>query len=168
MQLDLALKWAARPLPLPVVRRLARTAYARLLAAHPNLFDRLGEHAAKSFVFAPTELPFVFVVRPQAGLDVLRKGALPRADVMLSGPFLTMLMLLEGSADGDALFFARKIEISGDTEAILALRNALDDNAINLPRDLSPLAGPLAGIVRAAMEQFRARATGGERTRQWS
>jgi predicted lipid carrier protein YhbT len=77
-------------------------------------------------------------------------------------------MLLEGSADGDALFFARKIEISGDTEAILALRNALDDNAINLPRDLSPLAGPLAGIVRAAMEQFRARATGGERTRQWS
>jgi predicted lipid carrier protein YhbT len=168
MQLDSALTWAAWPLPLPMVRRVARAAYARLLAAHPDLFERLGTHAAGSFAFAPHELPFVFVVRPQAGLDVLRKGAPPQADVTLRGPFLTLLTLLEGGADGDALFFARKIEISGDTEAILALRNALDDNAIDLPRDLSPLAGPLAGILRAVMEQVRARATGGERARQWS
>lgn len=168
MQLDRALARAARLLPLPLVRRLSRAAYTRLLAAHPDLFERLGEHAAKSFVFAPIELPFVFVVRPRAGLNVRRRDPLPRADVTLRGPLLTMLALLEGRADGDALFFAREIEITGDTESILALRNALDDNAIDLPRDLSPLAGPLSAIARAAMEQVRGRATGGERARQWS
>ncbi len=35
--------------------------------------------------------------------------------------------MIDGSLDGDALFFSRALRVTGDTEAVVALRNALDD-----------------------------------------
>ncbi|AGH97674.1 hypothetical protein A11S_851 [Micavibrio aeruginosavorus EPB] len=35
--------------------------------------------------------------------------------------------MIDGRYDGDALFFSRDIYIEGDTEAVVCLRNALDD-----------------------------------------
>ena len=35
--------------------------------------------------------------------------------------------MVDGRYDGDALFFTRDLKIEGDTEAIVCLRNALDD-----------------------------------------
>jgi predicted lipid carrier protein YhbT len=35
--------------------------------------------------------------------------------------------MIDGALDGDALFFSRDLRVSGDTEAVVALRNALDD-----------------------------------------
>jgi hypothetical protein len=66
------------------------------------------------------------------------------ADAMVKGPLVLLLALLEGRVDGDAEFFARELDVSGDMEAIVALRNALDDSSIDLPSDLAPIAGPLA------------------------
>ena len=35
--------------------------------------------------------------------------------------------LVDSEEDGDAAFFSRDLEVSGDTEAVVRLRNALDD-----------------------------------------
>jgi predicted lipid carrier protein YhbT len=159
---------AARPLPIAAVQRLADAAYANVMGAHPVLFDRLGEHASKTFAFAPTDLPFVFAVTPAAATVAVSPVSASRAaDVTVAGPFFLLLALLEGSADGDALFFSRDIEIGGDMEAIVALRNALDDNSIDLPRDLSRIAGPFAAMVEGIMGRLRERVVG-RRHGEWN
>ena len=71
---------------------------------------------------------------------------------------LTLLALLEGRIDGDAMFFARSLSITGDMEAMLALRNALDDSGFDLPRDLGKAAGLLAPLVTRFAETVRRRA----------
>ena len=43
----------------------------------------------------------------------------------------------------------------------LALRNALDDSAIDLPREIGALAGPLSPLVAGAARHIRARALEG-------
>ena len=40
---------------------------------------------------------------------------------------MNLLRLIDGRMDGDAIFFSRALQIEGDTEAIVSLRNALDN-----------------------------------------
>ena len=61
-----------------------------------------------------------------------------------------LLGLLDGTQDGDALFFNRVISISGRTEAVLALRNAIEDAELS-PSDLLGLRGPLAALADAGI-----------------
>ena len=56
------------------------------------------------------------------------------------------MSLLDGTLDGDALFFSRIISISGRTEAVLALRNTIEDAELR-PADLLGLRGALARLV---------------------
>ena len=53
-----------------------------------------------------------------------------------------MLGMLSGEQDGDALFFARTIVIEGDTAVVVALRNAIDSVALDLPAEIAALCGP--------------------------
>jgi len=161
----------ARPLaatPLPLVRAATRLVFARVLERHPNLFDRLGAEARKRFAFIPTDLPFAFLVQPaRRVISVHRKRTPVLADATATGPILLLLALLEGRIDGDAVFFSRDLTVSGDMEAILALRNALDDCGFDLPRDLGASAGPLGPLVTRAATHIRDRAlAGGDRA--WS
>jgi len=39
--------------------------------------------------------------------------------------------MIDGTYDGDALFFSRDLVIEGDTEAVLALRNAIENAELN-------------------------------------
>lgn len=156
MRLPSGLTLLARPLPPGLVQAIANAALARLLAKHPKLFDRLGDHARKSFVFAPTDLPFQFVVAPSSRIvTVLRRRNTMRTDVRVSGSIVMLLALAEGRLDGDAEFFARDLSIDGDMEAILALRNAMDDCRIDLPTDLAPIAGPVRRPVEAGLRALR-------------
>lgn len=59
------------------------------------------------------------------------------------------------------MFFSRSLIVKGDMEAMLALRNALDDCGFDLPRDLTAAAGPLARPFREAAERIRERAMAG-------
>lgn len=156
MQLPRAASLLMAPIPIGVVQQAARHAFATVMARHPALFDRLGEHAQRTFVFAPTDLPFAFAVTPaDGGIRVARPGVFVSADATVSGPLVLLLALLEGRVDGDATFFSRELEVTGDMEAIVALRNAVDDSRIDLPSDLAPLAGPLAEPLRLTLERVR-------------
>ncbi|MFC3704404.1 SCP2 domain-containing protein [Devosia honganensis] len=162
MRLPRPLSAALDRVPLPLVQQAVGVVFRRVLRQHPGLFDRLGPYASRRFRFNPTDLDFSFVVHPAGpAISVYRAGKAPPATAAVSGPLVTLLALLEGRIDGDAVFFSRDLSVTGDMEAMLALRNALDDCGFDLPRDLSGIAGPFAPPFRRLAEHLRERALAG-------
>lgn len=148
--------------PLWLVERVSRIAFSGVLKAHPNLFERLGAYRQARYCFSPADLPLHFTVVPATQvLTVSRREHPPSADAHIHGPLALLLGLLEGRCDADALFFSRDLSVTGDMEAMLALRNALDDSAIDLPRELGALVGPLAPLVAGTARYIRSRALEG-------
>lgn len=124
-----------------------------LARRRPELFERLGEHRGELYFIDPVDLAFAFTVVPdgaRAVVKVAQKCEAASCGVVIRGPLLALLALLDGSLDGDALFFNRVVSISGRTEAVLALRNAIE-NAELRPADLIGLTGPLARLADAGI-----------------
>lgn len=124
------LYWATKPIPVPVLNIVLTRIVGRVIKKHPRIFARMAGHHHKSFRIDPTNLPFMLVLKPQPEAPVLkayRKSRAPDASASISGSFLKLLGMMDGRYDGDALFFTRDIRVEGDTEAIVSLRNALDD-----------------------------------------
>lgn len=144
---------AVRPLPLPPLS-LALTALTRRIARrHPSVLRRLGTYAGGRYLLDPTDLPFVLLLEPRADaprVTAHRRGRLPAHDSRIAGPFSAFLAMLHGAEDGDALFFSRDLVIGGDTEAVLALRNAIDDAELDLTDEVATLGGPFAAALRHA------------------
>lgn len=110
----------------PILSRVVR----RIAARHPSLFARLGPHQGTDFVIDPVDLPFALHLRPDPQALVFRavpRAAAPPAGAVIRGRFMLLLELVDSEEDGDAAFFSRDLEVSGDTEAVVRLRNALDD-----------------------------------------
>ncbi|RKE83293.1 SCP2 sterol-binding domain-containing protein [Rhizobium sp. AG855] len=156
MQISSLLALPLKAVPLMPVERVARRLFQLLLSAHGDMFDRLGDYKGCRFSFAPTDLPLVFLIEPDIPrLTVVRKGDAFAANAGVEAPLVMLLALLEGRCDADALFFSRDLRVTGDIEAILAMRNALDDCDIDLPRDLARIGGPASGLVRKMAEEIR-------------
>jgi predicted lipid carrier protein YhbT len=156
-------------IPRPIVRVVAARAFAVVLQRHPDLFDRLGEEASKRYAFVPLELPFAFVIEPgRHTLKVLRKRVRIRADATISGSIFLLLELLEGRSDGDAAFFSRDLSVVGDMEAVLALRNALDNGGVDLPRDIGASAGVFGPVVTRAAGMLRDHALARRARSKWN
>jgi predicted lipid carrier protein YhbT len=135
----------------PVLTRVVR----RVAARHPSLFARLGPHQATDFLIDPVELPFALHLRPDPHALVFRavpRDATPQAGATIRGRFLLLMELIDAEQDGDAAFFSRDLEVSGDTEAVVRLRNALDDMDGSLAEETSAMFGP-AG--RAVLSRLR-------------
>ena len=134
---------------------------------HPSLFSRLGDYASKRFLIEPTDLSFGFLLAPDAirpQLHAVKRRADGTIDVdhdaRIAGPLAALVGMVHGALDGDALFFSRDIVIEGDTEAVLALRNAVDDAEIDLAEEAAAVAGPASKFVA---EIFRRAAPVAER-----
>lgn len=118
------------PLPLPLLQPLLRRAILKATQARPEIFARLGPQAGKRFLIDPVNLPFVFLLEPDPQnprLRAFRRWQSTSHDARIAGTFLTLLEMIDGRLDGDALFFTRDLIVEGDTEAVVVLRNALDD-----------------------------------------
>ncbi|MBI3675812.1 MAG: SCP2 sterol-binding domain-containing protein [Proteobacteria bacterium] len=128
-----------------VVARIAKSTLRR----HPGLLDRLDSYAATTVLIDPTDLPFGFYLTPSCDVPVtvLRRPLCRDHAASIAGPFAALVAMLHGRLDGDALFFSRDIAIEGDTSAILALRNALDDAEIDLAREFAALFGPMSAFA---------------------
>ncbi|WP_301267479.1 SCP2 domain-containing protein [Bradyrhizobium sp. WYCCWR 12677] len=131
----------------------------RILRRNPGLLDRLGEHRRARFGIKPVDLPFAFIVEAAPPrLSAVRE--LPQTlDARVSASLANLLALVEGRVDGDALMFSRQLAIEGDMEAVLALRNAIDDAGIDLAEELVCLFGPLGELARRSFEFARDRLT---------
>jgi predicted lipid carrier protein YhbT len=133
------------------LRRIFRNA----AASRPELFERLGAHKSKRYLIDPVNMPFVFLLQPDPERPSLRAYRRERGipyDARIAGTFLTLLDMIDGGLDGDALFFTRDLLIEGDTEAVVVLRNALDDLDGSIADDI---AAPFGFPARAALSAFR-------------
>ncbi|HKS86343.1 MAG TPA: SCP2 sterol-binding domain-containing protein [Pseudolabrys sp.] len=140
--------------PLAIVQPILGRIAAHVAKDRPELYARLGAHARKKFLIDPVDFPFVLILAPEVdrpNLRAYRRTENPRHDAAISGTFFNLLGLIDGSQDGDALFFSRNLKVTGDTEAVVALRNALDDfegSALDsVLGSFGPLAKPAALIV---------------------
>ena len=142
---------ALRPLPPRLLQPFLDHALDRVLERHPDLFDRLAAVTAPIYLIDVIDLPFglVLTVRPP-GLRLVRRGAgagaVPSATIRAA--LITLLDLMQSRLDGDALFFSRDLAVEGDTEAVVALRNAIDAADLDLVEEMLGLLGPLAHPVR--------------------
>lgn len=121
---------------------------------HPGLRARLGPYADRRFLLDLVDLPVVLLLEPggpRPRARAFRRGQEPAHDARIAGPVAAFLGMLHGRLDGDALFFSRDLAIEGDTEAALALRNAIDDAELDLSEEAARLAGRLAPTLRGAM-----------------
>ena len=147
----------------PILGRIA----AHVARTRPELFARLGAHVSKRFLIDPVDLPFVLVLEPNAArpsLNAYRRAEKPPHDAGIAGTFLDLLDMIDGSLDGDALFFSRDLRVSGDTEAVVALRNALDDFEGSVVDTIAGAFGPLstpATLVISGLRAIRGRSTHG-------
>ncbi|MBZ0148514.1 MAG: SCP2 sterol-binding domain-containing protein [Pseudorhodoplanes sp.] len=156
--------WLLPPAPLFLLQPILRRIVHHVAAGNPALFQRLGPHRAARFVIDALGLPFVLLLRPDPDNLVLRaypRDAAPEHDARIAGRFLDLVGLLDGGADGDALFFSRDLDVTGNTEAVVCLRNALDDVEGSIAKSVADLFGPPGRIALAAIRHAgdRARST---------
>jgi predicted lipid carrier protein YhbT len=152
-----------RPRPLlfllqPLLARIARQVTRR----HPALFARLGPHTKSRFVIDPVNLPFVLFLRPDPANPVLRalpREAAPAHEARIAATLPELFSMIDGGEDGDALFFSRTLSVSGDTEAVVSLRNALETIDGSLAGEVAALFGPpgraALALVRRAARRLR-------------
>ena len=123
----------------------------------PEAFERLGPVRHATIRISPADLPIAFEMRPDGVAGSIRvvrpdsdDGA---ASARISGPLLTLLALFDGRGDADGAFFQRRIDIDGDTAAILALHNALEASELTmadilgLPQGLEPMLQTVLSVV---------------------
>ncbi len=160
-----------KPLPLLPLRLILQRAAESVVRRRPGLCARLEEHAEKLFLIDPIDCPFVFRLRlhpDRPMIEPRRREEAGSWDARIAGVFAALLGMVHGAYDGDALFFSRDLLIEGDTEAVLALRNALDDAEIDLSTEIAAAFGPAGGaaerVVRIVSPAFRAAGVALKRT----
>jgi len=148
---------AAGLLPLLPLEVISRRLMANAMAARPSFATRLGAYLGRTFAIDPVDCPFVFVIRPEEGrtnLSVVRCSE--GHDARIAAPLVVLLGMVDGTYDGDALFFSRDLFIEGDTEAVLALRNAIENAELD-PSTVLGLHERLQEPVNQAARQTFAR-----------
>ncbi len=132
----------------PIFKQISRKIWNR----HKKSFARLSESEGVLYLIDPIDLPFVIGLRMETDGPTVKLAShdIGGATATIRGSLLALAQLAEGEIDGDALFFSRKLEIEGDTEAVVALRNALDDADINLIEEFATRFGPFGPPVRKA------------------
>lgn len=141
----------------PVPPRLLQPLFDAILAVvrrrHPDILDRMSAYPDAVVGIDPVDLPFVLLLRPDPqapSLRVARDFTDETPGAIIRGPLEMLFALTEGRIDGDAAFFSRQLAFEGDTEVVLALRNAVDGAGIDLEADFAAILGPLARPLRHA------------------
>jgi predicted lipid carrier protein YhbT len=145
---------ALRPVPLALAQPVLDALVAALHRRHPDILERVAPYATGAIGIDPVDLPVALILSPDPARPrlTLRRVIDPETvAATIRGPLEALIDLAEGKADGDALFFTRRLTVEGDTELVVALRNAIDGADIALADDIAAACGPLAGPARSAL-----------------
>lgn len=158
LRVDPATLWSAglvlgRPLeflPTAPVGWLAQRIVEAVVRRHPDISERLSGLSGKRLMLDPCDLPLAFVLEltdRAPRVEVVAQDHDPGLPIhaTVRGSVAQLISLVEGRVDADALFFSRRLSIDGDTELVVAIRNAMDGSAIDL-REL--LLGSVGGPLR--------------------
>lgn len=144
------------PLPLFILQPILARIVHKVARDEPSVFNRLGPHKHTRYIIDPANLPFVLQLHPDPDNLVLRacpRGAVPDHEARISGKFFDLLQLVDCDQDGDAMFFSRGLDISGDTEAVVSLRNALDDLDGSLAARVADMFGPPGRLMLSTLRR---------------
>ena len=148
--------------PKPALELGAAAVLAAMRRNHPRLFSVLDACQRTRVLIDLDDPPRRFLLQYGGGapsLSVIDAPGEVEADAVLKGGLEPMLALLEGRVDGDALFFTRALAVSGDTAAIVTLRNILDRETISVVDEAASLFGPLRRMARTAILNWERRAS---------
>ena len=150
-----------RPLPRGPLQTVLQRLANRLSARYPEALERIGDVGRARLLLVATDLPWRALVTldgrgAEITLDRHADGPAPAAEATVTGSVERLLACAQGGGDGDAMFFAREIEVTGNTDILVALRNALDGAEIDLTGELAALAGPLHRPVAGGMARASA------------
>lgn len=150
-----------RPLPKGPLQAALQRLADRLSARYPDVLERIGDVGRARLLLVASDLPWRALVTldgqgAEITLDRQGDGPAPAAEAVVTGAFERLLACAQGGGDGDAMFFAREIEVTGNTDVLVALRNALDGAEIDLAGELAALAGPLHRPVAGGMARASA------------
>lgn len=146
---------ALTPVPPVLLQPALNAAMTITRRKHPDIFERMEGYGAPVFLIDPIDLPYVFILTPDPQspkLIIARDHASDEVNAVIRGPLLALVDMLEGRIDGDAMFFSRDLVIEGDTEVVVALRNAVDGAEIDLMEGVMALFGPFSGPARLAVK----------------
>ncbi|RAU20364.1 lipid carrier protein [Paramagnetospirillum kuznetsovii] len=147
----LLLGLALKPMRPQVLQPIFDAMLRMIRRRHPDILERMADYADRPVCIDPTDLPFVILLdpNPEAPALIVRREIDPEeVAATIHGPLATLIALAEGKVDGDALFFSRRLIIEGDTEVVVALRNAIDGAGIDLVEDMSAQLGPFGKAFR--------------------
>ena len=139
-------------LPVPPLGFVLTRAVRQLARQRPDLFERLDCYKRTHFIIDPIDIPHVFRLIPNgehATVELFARKKAPEGAAHISGPLVVLLGLVDGSYDGDALFFTRDLVIEGDTDAVLALRNTMEEADLT-PAEFLGLSGRPCELVNKA------------------
>lgn len=143
-----------RLLPAPLFRQGSAQVIAHVLAA-PLAEGRLDEFAGRYIGVDVTDLGLRWVVEfGERRVDVVDPSV--AAEAVVAGTATDLLLLASRIEDADTLFFHRRLQLTGDVELGLSLRNLLDQ----LPWESLPLGLRIAlnrgaRLARAARDAYR-------------
>lgn len=106
----------------------------------------------------PINLPFVLILEPDPEnlhISARRRTDFLAYDARIAASFLTLLDMIDGNLDGDALFFSRELIVEGDTEAVVCLRNAMDDLDGSVADDIAAVMGSTGKRMLSALRKIR-------------
>lgn len=155
----------------PIFTRLIRMVCRR----YPEILDAVVAFTGKRVEIDPIDMPFSLILNidpmvPRLCVVGPRKVEKTSVDAAIRAPLEVLTAMVEGRIDGDAAFFARQLSIEGDTELVLALRNAIDGAGIvlahSLAEPLGPLAAPTERMLRSAGNIYNRCANSMEKFRQ--
>jgi len=151
----LLLGLALKPLRPALLQPIFDTMLKVVRRRHPDILERMEDFADAAVCIDPIDLPFVLLLEPNPEnprLTVRREVDADEVSATVRGPLETLIALAEGKVDGDALFFSRQLVVEGDTEVVVALRNAIDGAGIDLVADITEALGPFGRPLRAAAD----------------
>ncbi|MBS9778465.1 MAG: SCP2 sterol-binding domain-containing protein [Gammaproteobacteria bacterium] len=132
--------------PISVVQITSNQIIKKIIQNHDDIKETLEEYDDPTFLIIPTDFPLIFKLRPcgeNSYLTAYKKNTQVQADATIKGNSEKLFDLMEGKVDGDALFFSREISISGKTEAVVALRNAIENAEIDIFEEILESCKPL-------------------------
>ncbi|WP_085585352.1 ubiquinone anaerobic biosynthesis accessory factor UbiT [Thalassospira mesophila] len=149
-------------LPGWLIDRVLAHAIATMQARHRAVFDRFApnspaydpQNGAVGIIISPLDLGIDLFLQLDPVKSVLRRATdrdRVSAQATILGPLPALLQLLEGTSDGDALFFSRTLKIKGRTDVVVALRNALDGETIDVRAAIGESFGMMGPIARRAL-----------------
>ena len=129
---------ALKIFPLWFLKPWVRIIFARIVAAHPEISERLLGYEEKSLMLCPDGHEIAFLLKVKTGgatLELVEKNQVD-AGAKVSGKMASLIELGSGKIGGDALFFCRDLFLEGETSLVVALRNAVDGAKVRPIYDL--------------------------------